>query len=68
MAAHKLVVVENVVKVIDTAEPTSVDRPAVPAVDLQYMVAPLFESERSWQDCHCQHLQAFHSLDRNSCY
>jgi hypothetical protein len=47
VAAHMPVVVENVVKVVDTAEPTSVDRLAVPAVDMQYMVAPLFESERS---------------------
>jgi hypothetical protein len=31
------------------------------------VVAALFVLERSWQGCHCQHLQAFHSLDRNAC-
>jgi hypothetical protein len=68
VAAHKLVVVENFVKAVDTAELALVDRLAVPAVDMQYMVAALFVSERSWRDCYCQHSQAFHSLDRNSCY
>jgi hypothetical protein len=63
------VVVENFVEVVDTAGLAPVDRLAVPAVNTPYLVAAaLSVSERSWENCHCQHLQAFHNLDKNSLY
>jgi hypothetical protein len=67
VVAHKPVVVENFVEALDTAELAPIDRSAVPAVNTLYLAAAaLSGSERSWQNCHCQHVQAFHSLDRNS--
>jgi len=63
-------VAENFVKAVDIPADrvVLVDRLAVPAVDTPCMVAAaLFVSGRSWQGCHCQHLQACHSLDRNAC-
>ena len=69
MAAHKLAGAENFVMAVDipAAGLAMVGRLAVPAADKPCMVAAaLFVSERSWQDCHCQRLQAFHSWDRNS--
>ncbi|TMD58851.1 MAG: hypothetical protein E6I93_00775 [Chloroflexi bacterium] len=69
MAVHKLVVAENSAKAVDILadQEVLVERLAVPAADTPCMVAAaLFVSERSWQDCHCQRLQAFHSWDRNS--
>ena len=68
MAGHRAAVAENVVKAVDIPvdRVVLVDRLAVPAVDTPCMVAALFVSGRSWQGCHCQNVQAFHSLDRNS--
>ena len=68
MAAHKLAGAENSAKAVDIVvdQEVLVERLAVPAVDTPCMAA-LFVSERSWQDCHCRHVQAFHSLGRNSC-
>ena len=69
MAAHMPVVVENFVEVVDTAGLAPVDRLAVPAVNTLYLVeAVLSGSERSWENCHYQHVQAFHNLDKNSWY
>jgi len=68
VAAHRAAVAENFVKAVDMpADQMLVDRLAVPAVDTPCMVAAaLFGLERSWQRCHCQQVQAFHSWDRNS--
>ena len=66
---HRAEVAENFVEAVDIPADrvVLVDRPAVPAVDTPCMAAAaLFVSERSWQGCHCQHLQGFHSLDRNA--
>jgi hypothetical protein len=68
VAAHTLAGAENSAKAVDIPadQEMLVERLAVPAVDRTYMAAAvLFVLERSWQDCHCRQVQAFHSWDRN---
>ena len=67
MAAHKLAGAENSAKAVDILadQEVLVERLAVPVVDTTCMAAALFGLERSWQGCHCRHVQAFHSWDRN---
>ena len=67
MAAHKLAGAENSAKAVDILadQEVLVERLAVPVVDTTCMAAALFGLERSWQGCHCLHVQAFHSWDRN---
>ncbi len=69
MAAHTLAGAENSAKALDVqaSQEVLVERLAMPAVDTTYRAAALFGSERSRQRCHCRHVQAFHSWDRNAC-